>query len=1274
MKKNYLAGFRFIKRMFSIRITSLAVLVITFLLSIVQVSAQDSDKYTLRFKSGNYTPEANIDEFINGKLRLDNPFNGKYYVVVQFEKLPDERTKSELSSRDIIILDFLTGTAFTARLNQSPDFSLMKTAGIRSVFILESRFKMDEGLLAGEVPEWAVRESGMVDLNVIPYEWISVSTLEADLKQKQARILDSRKHFNLYTIRVSRTFLKDLSNSPWLQWMESIAPPPQDDNVPGKALHRSNVLNDGGRNLTGDGVKMGIWDGGTVGPHIDFTGRLVLAEPYLATDHGTHVAGTMAGAGLIDPYARGMAPKALIYSYDYNGSVNTEVAAAISTYGITMTQNSWGYGDGFVNCTVKDPYNSNSREQDINIRNNPTLIHVHSSGNSQAVCTGGWGTTTGKAAKNKLVVANVNNSDVISSSSSFGPVQDGRLKPEISGMGTSVYSTLPNNTYTGGYSGTSMATPGVSGTIAQLVERYRDLAGGDPPASLMKAIACNTAKDLGNAGPDYKYGFGRINGLQAVRAIEAVRYKIDSLSTGANNAFNITVPANTLRLKVMICWTDPAGAANSNPALVNDLDLTVTDPSLTSWNPWVLNPASPANVATRAADHLNNIEQVTLDNPAAGTYSLNVAGYAVPVGSKQVYSITWEIESAFIEITYPNGGEVFVPGSAEILYWDHLGVTSTQTLQYSTNNGSSWTTISSSLSSTTSRYSWTVPTVASSQVRIRVTSGSLTDMSDAAFSILGTPGSLTLSAGCSSGEVNVSWASVTNATHYDVIQINEPAGGSTVVLSNVSSLSANISAPSLIGSTVFYTVRARNNTNSIIGKNAIAKSIVVPGGAVTPLVSPAGPQAVCSGDTLILSGQLVKANAYATASIPFAAYVPTGDISVTLTDDEVSAALPIGFTFNFYGNSYSTFHIGSNGIIGFTSASLSAYTPQTLPSATSPNDLIAFAWTDLNPSSGGSITYFTSGTAPNRKLIVRFSNVNRYSSANTVDGRIELYEGTDVIEIHSSSVSSGTNTMGLENAAGNLATPVSGRNNSVWSIGVPEAVRFAPYNSTMVWQPGSVSGATRTVTNGGNYSFSYTFGSCTYYSDTLTVDNCPSLNLTAFIQGYYTGSAELAGILSPVVCDTVIVSLAQSSSPYTILYSDTSLLDTDGDVKLEFPLSADGGTYYLVLNHRNSLETWSSVPVAISTTGGSYDFSSAASSAYGNNLCNLGDGHFAIWSGDLDQDDIINFSDMTSLDSYIQQMMYGYQQGDLSGDNHSESADYSLLENNLVLNLQVSKP
>jgi len=1253
-------------------------IILTLLMISFSSIGQSNVQFTLNLKGGNLLPEANIEKYIGGQIKLLPDFNKKYFAVIQFDKIPSQEVQQKFVERKIQIVDYLTGSAYTIASELLPDFEFMKSHGVRSVFVLESKYKLDEGLLSGEIPAWAVKVNGYVDVSVIPFAWIEPEVLSERLNDFDAKVISGNESFRSFTIRVKEENLLALSNESWLQWMETIAPDPQDDNLPSKTLHRSNVLNDGYRNLTGAGVKIGIWDGGTVGPHKDFTGRLVLAESYSATDHGTHVAGTMAGAGLLDPYARGMSPGALIYSYDYNGSVNSEVAGAISTYGISMTQNSWGYGNSFVDCTLKDPYNSNSREQDINIYNNPTLVHVHSSGNSQSVCTGGWGTTTGKAAKNMLVVANVNSSDVLSGSSSCGPVRDGRIKPEISGLGTSVYSTLPDDNYTGGYSGTSMATPGVSGTIAQLVQRYRQLNGNvTPPASLMKAVACNTAKDLGNAGPDYKYGFGRINGVQAARALESNRYKIDSVSTGGTRAFSISVPSNTKRLRVMICWTDPAGAANSNPALINDLDLTVTDPSLTVWNPWILDATLPDNVATRDADHLNNIEQVTIDNPASGLYSLNVYGTSVPVGSNQVYSITWEVEDAYIEVTYPNGRDIFVPGSTQVIYWDNLGVTSNQTLQYSLNNGGSWTNISTTLSSTTTRYSWVVPSVVSSQALIRITSGALSDVSDSLFSIIGTPASLAISAGCVSGQVSVTWAAVANATHYDVFQLDEINGVWNVVGSNVTGTQHFVSGLSL-ASTYWFTVRARNNTSSVIGQRAIAQSVLVPNvSALTPYVIADGPLVLCPGDTLRLSGGDVVPDNYQVNSIPFQNYTPSSDIPVTLTDDAYTAALPIGFTFNYFGNPFTQFYISSNGLIGFSSASLSTYTPQVIPDPAVPNNLIALVWTDLNPSVGGTITYLTTGSAPNRKLVVCYNSVNRYGSANTVSGRIELSEGSDIIELFCEAISSGTNTMGLENSDGSVGIAVSGRNKVVWDVSVPEGIQFVPYNSTMIWQPGSIYSPTLEVTTAQNYSFSFIANGCTFYSDTLVVSACATavdVQIKALIQGLYKGGGKLVNNINAGASDTLFLKLAGTVPPYSILYSDTAILDTNGTALFSFPSAVNGNSYYLVLQHRNSLETWSAAPLTLTSPLTSYDFRLNASSAFGSNLCNMGDGYFAIWSGDLDRNNSISITDINFFQSKLLQFLYGYYIGDLTGDNYTESADYSLLENNVPLMLQVAKP
>lgn len=1254
------------------------------------VFAQESGKYHLNFKSRLIVPEENVNSIaVSGTDFSDAMYNGFQYLVIQFYDLPDQVIRERMKINQVELLDYFSGNAYAARIPLGFNWELIRDWNIRSVFVLGAEAKMAPELSTRQIPEWAVPKSGWVDVVVMPYEWMENAAIIANFTKEGAVLISEKKLFRSYEFRIPQQSLERIAALPWLQWIEPITPPIVDDNVPGKTLHRSNVLENSSRNLTGSNVKIGIWDGGTVGPHFDFTGRLVLAEPYSSTDHGTHVAGTMAGAGLLDPYAKGMAPNALIYSYDYNGSVNTEVASAIVLYNITMTQNSWGYGDGFVNCTNKDPYNSNSREQDINVYNNPALIHCHSSGNSQSVCSGGWGTTTGKAAKNILVVANVTNTEAISGSSSFGPVQDGRIKPEISGMGTNVYSTTPNNTYTGNYSGTSMATPGVSGTIAQLVERYRQLNGGsNPPASLMKAVACNTAKDLGNAGPDYKFGFGRISGVQAVRAIEQNRYMVDSVANGASKNVLITVPANTKRIKVMICWTDPPATANANPALINDLDLTVTDPTPIPYNPWILNPASPSSVATRGVDRVNNIEQVTIDNPVAGSYTLNVSGFSVPVGANQVYALTWEIEKSFIEIGYPNGGEVFVPGTSERIYWESLGITTSQTLAYSTNNGSSWTTISSSVAASTTNYNWTVPSVASSQVLVRVINGAIGDTSDAVFSILGTPGSLAINNACSSSELIISWAAVTNATHYDVLKLDTVSGVWNVLAANVTGTSYTAGGLT-IGERIWVSVRARNNTSGIIGNRAIAVSGTAAAVINIPaFVTPSGPTVFCSGDSVLLNATGGVAEGYAQTTIPYQAYSITTDIPVTLSDDAVSAALPIGFTFNFFGQDYTQFYIGSNGLIAFTNTSVGAsfnstLYPQAIPNSSNPNNLIALFWTDLNPATGGTITYFTTGTLPNRKLIVYYNNLNRYgSTTNKASGRIELYEGSNIIEMYIDNLSAGTNTMGLENAAGSLASFMTGRNRTSYSVAVPEAVRFQRSLSNLLWQPGLQTTPSITATAAGNYSFSYTVNGCTYYSDTVTVSHLPAnvcpgpvaLQVKAYPEGFYLGNGKLRAIVSAALCDTVQVSLAAAVSPHAELYSANGLLDTAGNVSVNFPVGVWGSYWYIVLKHRNALETWSADSILLNLASINYNFTTAASQAYGSNQRNLGAGVFGIYSGDINQDGFINDADQTLLENASAAMISGYLPADLTGDNVIESADYSLLENNNALGIFRMRP
>lgn len=144
---------------------------------------------------------------------------------------------------------------------------------------------------------------------------------------------------------------------------------------------------------------------------------------------------------------------------------------------------------------------------------------------------------------------------------------------------------------------------------------------------------------------------------------------------------------------------------------------------------------------------------------------------------------------------------------------------------------------------------------------------------------------------------------------------------------------------------------------------------------------------------------------------------------VTLTDDSVSGALPLGFSFEFYGTGYSSAYASSNGFLTFASGSGSGCcTGQALPNPAAPNNLIAGWWEDLNPSAGGTVHYQTLGTAPNRVFIVQYTDVPHYPSGNLVSKQYKLFEGSNVIEVHYLAAPSdgGTHSAGIENATGTL--------------------------------------------------------------------------------------------------------------------------------------------------------------------------------------------------------------------------------------------------------------
>lgn len=188
------------------------------------------------------------------------------------------------------------------------------------------------------------------------------------------------------------------------------------------------------------------------------------------------------------------------------------------------------------------------------------------------------------------------------------------------------------------------------------------------------------------------------------------------------------------------------------------------------------------------------------------------------------------------------------------------------------------------------------------------------------------------------------------------------------------------------------------------------------------------------------------------------------------------------------------------------------------------------------------------------------------------------------------------------------------------------------------------------------------------------------LSITAFLEGFYLGNNIM--IASPYsanhnnptnIADTIIVELHQAMGTHDKIYSSSSTLSTNGIASISFPSASSGNSYYIVVKHRNSIETWSASPVLFNTST-SYNFSTAASQAYGSNLSNVGNGMFAIYSGDINQDGSVDFNDYPALDISSNNGDLGYYATDLNGDASVDFNDYPILDINSNLGILTLTP
>ena len=771
-------------------------------------------RYTLRLASGPVTPAANAANWLRQPAAAAAPtdvWQGQVFRIVQFEQLPTEAQKATLAAAGVRLLDYLPHNAWTAAMPANLPHQRLNGLSLRSVQPVAPTWKLAGDLAQNKIPDHMRRPGGLVEVNVQYYATLTPAQAAQALRQTEFQEAGKPDFPQQLRVLCRPTDIARVAALPWVSAVEPATPPAEPENFRGRTDHRANAISTdygAGRHYDGRGVVVGHGDDGRIGPHIDYQGRVDQSAAGASSgNHGDHVAGIIMGAGNADPRVRGQATAAFNQYFSYPGNLTNAPAAYADQRRVRITSSSYGNGNNAG-------YTSFARTMDQQTRQRPYLLHVFSSGNSGIENYGygagvGWGTITGghKMGKNVVTVGNVLYTDVLAASSSRGPAKDGRIKPDVCAVGTAVISTIDPNTYAS-FNGTSMACPGVSGVSAQLVQAYRSLNGQrEAPSALLKAALMNTAEDLGNPGPDFRFGYGRINALRAVRVLEQRTYLKDSVTTGQTKTHTIAVPAGKKELRVMVYWHDYEAAINSAENLINDLNMQVAAPGGTSYQPWVLDHrptvAQLSANAVRGLDSLNNVEQVTLTEPAAGNYTLTVRGAAVPQGP-QTYFVVYSYIEDGVELTYPLGGEGLVPGETEVLRWDAPEGAGTFALDYTTDNGGTWLPISASVAATVRYFDWTVPAgVAAGRVKVRVSRGAASSQSAAPLTISPLPANLRLGYVCQNS-VKLQWDTLTTASAYVVYKLGAEYMDSVTTVTRTSIVLPGLGA----GAEQWYSVRA----------------------------------------------------------------------------------------------------------------------------------------------------------------------------------------------------------------------------------------------------------------------------------------------------------------------------------------------------------------------------------------------------------------------------------------------------------------------------------
>ena len=628
--------------------------------------------WAIRLRSGEVSTEKQDNPAIAASLLAQAPDKNSH-VLVQFNRIPSASEQTALEQKGLRLLRYIPNMAYWVAVSPAGRnllSALSEGDGVRWSRTSSAIDKVDPAAKAQQLPAYAFSEAVTVEIHVLFFSDVSKEEGTAAIESQQAEVLEWLTPHLARTV-ISPTRKATLAALDVVEWVQRAPGPKKTCNaVAAQRIHVTEMRTTP-YNLTGAGVTAGIWDEGAVFAHGDFDTRLTIGDGgTVVSAHSTHVAGTVGGSGAGNTSAMGMAPEITLRSYNWDDDMAEMRAGAAN--GIWLSNHSYGVTTGWYldGAWVNEGadgfgyYGTIASAWDAVVYDTG-LVVFKAAGNDRndgpdwpagpridgpydCIPEDGTG-------KNIITIGATTDGDGMTSFSSWGPTDDGRVKPDLCANGESLLSTGTSNNQYAYSSGTSMATPSACGAGALLHQLHKQISGGPLRADTLKALMIHGATDLGRTGPDYEFGWGLIHAQRSAELLKNQSYRQGAVTNLGVQTYQIDVPSGISVLKVTLVWTDPAGSPGATEALVNNLDLVITSPSSTVAQPWILDPLNPTNAATQGVNTRDNVEQVVVNNPAAGQWTLSVQGASVPQWAPQAYTIVCEQLPSGIFTIYNDG-------------------------------------------------------------------------------------------------------------------------------------------------------------------------------------------------------------------------------------------------------------------------------------------------------------------------------------------------------------------------------------------------------------------------------------------------------------------------------------------------------------------------------------------------------------------------------------------------------------------------------------------